>query len=393
MTHYFQTTAGSLRQALNLCGRVVHYRNTIPSLSCVCIADGKMRATDLDVAISVDLPGAGDGFAALINYRQLAASLYGLPFDAAVKLERADDGVLLRFAGARYVLSSLDADDYMHVDFKGKVIDRISEDAAFVDAVKTVFFSVSTEETRYYLNGVNFQTLETRGASAIATDGHRLTLKTLPKTKLNGSYIVGRDTCKLIQAVGVEPKKVEFVENRVRINWPGVTITSKLIDGTFPPVERVIPKADMLENTICLPIRETKQALNRIARIGSARGQRSTAVTFLLSKAGLMAAIDYSDAKAFEKIAGFNPETLTSDDFTCGYQVKYLKDCFALAKAHGHSSLKMFQADEVSPAVSNIRDDILTVLMPARAATDLSEDIFNQDFSEPAVEIKEEVPA
>src|SRR5690606_904429 len=114
-------------------------------------------------------------------------------------------------------------------------------------------FAISTEETRYYLNGIYVHTAQGGGAPtlrAVATDGHRLAQAELPlppgaegmpgviipRKTVHELHRLIEDTSGAIK-VGVSPTKVRFEIGTV-------TLTSKLIDGTFPDYGRVIPQAN-----------------------------------------------------------------------------------------------------------------------------------------------------
>jgi DNA polymerase-3 subunit beta len=141
-------------------------------------------------------------------------------------------------------------------------------------------FAISTEETRYYLNGIYLHTAQ-RGKEqtlrAVATDGHRLAQAELPAPKgavgMPG-IILPRKTVHELQrliegsegkvTVGVSPAKARFEIGTI-------TLTSKLIDGTFPDYARVIPKAN--DKKLKVANAEFINAVDRVSTIASERGR------------------------------------------------------------------------------------------------------------------------
>ena len=141
-------------------------------------------------------------------------------------------------------------------------------------------FAISTEETRYYLNGIYLHAAQ-RGKEqtlrAVATDGHRLAQAELPAPKgAEGmpGIILPRKTVhelhRLIEdsgdtvRVGVSPAKARFEIGTI-------TLTSKLIDGTFPDYGRVIPKAN--DKKLKVSNAEFMSAVDRVSTIASERGR------------------------------------------------------------------------------------------------------------------------
>ncbi|MEM9429842.1 MAG: DNA polymerase III subunit beta, partial [Pseudomonadota bacterium] len=249
----------ALLKAMNRAQSVVERRNTIPILANVLIdAEGEgisLRATDLDIevidrtAAMVLQPGA-----VTVGAHTLHDIVRKLPDGAMVEL--ADDPgsgrLSIRAGRAQFALATLPREDF-------PVMASAEYDCNFavdVQTLKRLFdkskFAISTEETRYYLNGVYMHV----GAGAdgptlrcVATDGHRLARieAELPSgaDALPGVIVPRKTVLELARLLeGDTPIAVSVSETKIRFATPEVTLTSKVIDGSFPDYARVIPQAN-----------------------------------------------------------------------------------------------------------------------------------------------------
>ena len=146
-------------------------------------------------------------------------------------------------------------------------------------------FAISTEETRYYLNGIFFHVVGEGGEArlrAVATDGHRLAKAELPAPTGSAGMpgiIVPRKTVGEIQKLLEDPASevsVSLSDTKIRLTIGDLVLTSKLIDGTFPDYERVIPKAN--DKVLTLDKAEFERAVDRVSTISADRGPRGEAV-------------------------------------------------------------------------------------------------------------------
>jgi DNA polymerase-3 subunit beta len=249
---------GDLLKALGRAQSVVERRNTIPILANVLIeAEGDaihLRATDLDIEVldkaTAMVERAG---ATTVAAHTLHEIVKKLPDGATVSLiANAETGRLEVHAGrSNFSLATLPRDDFpvmgtadypCNFSIKASVLRRLFDKAKF---------AVSTEETRYYLNGVYMHAADgANGATlrCVATDGHRL-------ARIDADLPDGADTLPGVivprKTVGELGKllsdddmtiAVSVSETKVRFATPHITLTSKVIDGTFPDYTRVIPK-------------------------------------------------------------------------------------------------------------------------------------------------------
>ncbi|WP_225028304.1 DNA polymerase III subunit beta [Xinfangfangia pollutisoli] len=323
---------GTLLKALAQAQSVVERRNTIPILANVLIeAEGNtvsFRATDLDIEVvdrapaMVERPGATTVSAVMLH-----EIVRKLPDGALVSLtEDAATGRLTVQAGrSTFSLATLPREDFpvmatseytTNFSAKAPVLRRLFDKSKF---------AISTEETRYYLNGVYMHVAQSENGQVlrcVATDGHRLARidAELPAgAEGMAGVIVPRKTVAELRKLLDDDDAVIAVsvsETKVRFATPGVTLTSKVIDGTFPDYSRVIP----MNNTRKLEVdaSEFAKAVDRVATVSS---ERSRAVKLALDEDRLILSVNAPDSGAAEEelAVAYGDERLE-----IGFNAKYL---------------------------------------------------------------------
>src|ERR1700743_2589316 len=250
----------TLLKALAHVQSVVERRNTITILANVMIAvrDGKLSltATDMEIAIVEDVAASTTRNGACTAP---AATLYEivrkLPNGAEVELDHPGGDAQLALRAGRYATSLvvLPVEDFPSMT-AGQLPHRFALSAqqlrGLIDRTR---FAISTEETRYYLNGIYLHAAESEGTRvlrAVATDGHRLARVEEPLPEGAGSVpggIIPRKTGKQLRKLLDEVTgnvEVALSDPRIQFHADAVLLTSKLIDGTFPEYDRVIPRGN-----------------------------------------------------------------------------------------------------------------------------------------------------
>jgi DNA polymerase-3 subunit beta len=322
----------ALLRAMSRAQSVVERRNTIPILANVLIeADGEQvsfRATDLDIEVIDRAPAmvtqAGATTVAAHTLHEIARKL---PDGAMVEL--TDDGISgrldVRAGRSHFSLQTLPREDFpimasaeysCNFPCSAPVLRRLFDKAKF---------AISTEETRYYLNGVYMHAAkgpEGPVLRCVATDGHRLARIDAPlptdAEELPG-VIVPRKTVGELRKLLEDDEmliRVSVSETKVRFATPEVTLTSKVIDGTFPDYARVIPtgNAKRLE----VDAKEFADAVDRVATVSS---ERSRAVKMALEDDRLVLSVNAPDAGAADEelSVAYGDEKLE-----IGFNAKYL---------------------------------------------------------------------
>jgi len=322
----------ALLRAVAQAQSVVERRNTIPILGNVLIeaADGalSLRATDLDIEVvdrtvaEVERPGA-----TTVQAHLLHEIVRKLPDGAQVQL--ADDpaaGRLTISAGrSTFTLATLPKEDFP-VMASAEYGTNFSASAG---VLRRLFdkskFAMSTEETRYYLNGVYMHVAEGEGGPVlrcVATDGHRLARIDAPLPEDAATMpgiIVPRKTVGELRKLLEDDEAqiaVSVSETKLRFATPEITLTSKVIDGTFPDYARVIPAAN--NRRLEVDAAEFARAVDRVATVSS---ERSRAVKLHLDEDRLVLSVNAPDSGAAEEelAVAYGDEALE-----IGFNAKYL---------------------------------------------------------------------
>ncbi len=328
----FSIERSALLKAVGQAQSVVERRNTIPILANVLIeADGdqvSFRATDLDIEVVDQAPAkverAGATTVSAVTLHEIVRKL---PDGALVTL--TDDGAAGRLgveAGrSNFSLATLPREDFPVMASS----EYESNFAAPAPVLRRLFdkskFAISTEETRYYLNGVYLHVADGDGKQVlrcVATDGHRLARidADLPENAENmPGVIVPRKTVGELRKLLDDDEAqiaVSVSETKIRFATPGITLTSKVIDGTFPDYSRVIPSG----NTKRLEVdaAEFAQAVDRVATVSS---ERSRAVKLSLDEDRLVLSVNAPDSGAAEEELAV---AYSDEPLEIGFNAKYL---------------------------------------------------------------------
>jgi len=352
---------------------VVERRNTIPILSNVKL-EGRpgslsLNATDMDLDIvetvnaDVSRPGATTAPA-----HTLYEIVRKLPDGSQVEIDfDADSGLLtLRSGRSKFSLSCLPVEDFPVLS-GGELPFTFTVTAAELKAlVDRTRFAISTEETRYYLNGIYLHAAT--GVSgevlrAVATDGHRLARVevTLPEGAAGmPGVIVPRKTVQEMRKLIDETEgevTVSLSETKLRFAFGDAVLTSKLIDGTFPDYERVIPADN--DKQMQVDVKSFSQAVDRVSAIST---EKSRAIKLALEKGTVtLSASSPENGSATEEIEA----QYESIPLEIGFNSRYLLDI--LGQVEGDVAT-FSMADAASPTV--VRDGVnagaIYVLMPMR---------------------------
>ncbi len=364
---------GTLLRALGHVERVVERRNTIPILSNVQLdaTDGKLAltATDLDLAIveSVDADIAETG-----TITTPAHTFYDivrkLPEGAQIELTFGGDDPRLELASGRsnFKLTCLPREDFP-VMAEGDLPHQFSIDAVELKRlIDKTRFAISTEETRYYLNGIYFHVAETGGIKtlrAVATDGHRLARVELPVPEGAAGMpgiIVPRKTINELRRLIEDfdgPIEVRLSDTKIRFDFDNAVLTSKLIDGTFPDYSRVIPASN--EKILEVDSKELSIVVDRVSTIST---EKSRAVKLNLETDRLTLTATSTESGSATEELGIS---YSAEPLEIGFNSRYLLDI--LAHVDGDQA-QILLADPASPTlVKDTADDgALFVLMPMR---------------------------
>jgi DNA polymerase-3 subunit beta len=361
----------TLLKSLGHVQSVVERRNTIPILSNVlieAIEGGGLRlmATDLDLQIvetieaNVTQPGA-----TTVSAHTLFDIARKLPEGSQVELNASEGKMQVNAGRARFNLSTLPRDDFP-VIAEGDLPTRFELPAATLrQIIDKTRFAISTEETRYYLNGIFLHVSDEAQPvlKAAATDGHRLARVTVPRpggAEGMPDVIIPRKCVAELRKLLDELEgtvQVSLSETKVRFGLGSAILTSKLIDGTFPDYSRVIPTAN--DKLLRIDPRSFEEGVDRVATIAS---EKTRAVKMALDRDRVTLSVTSPEnGTAAEEVPG----DYNADGLEIGFNARYLLDI--LGQIEG-DTVEMHLADAAAPTLlrENDKAAALYVLMPMR---------------------------
>ena len=363
----------NLLKTLSHVQSIVEKRNTIPVLSNVrieALGDGvSFKATDMDTEISeiIDAKILEKG-ATTAPAHMLYDIVRKLSDGAEIEFTYPDEkGQLTVNSGrSKFSISCIRAEDFPVISADKLPTNFAMEKEELKNVIDRTQFAVSTEETRYYLNGLYIHAKTEGGLKVlriVATDGHRLACveSPLPEGAENmAGIIVPKKTVaeirKLLDDASCEYIKLGISENKIRFTMDDVTLTSKLIDASYPDYERVIPTEN--DKHLEVNVKGLAAAVDRVSVVAEKTRAikmitKTNHVTITTSSADLGSAMEELEAK------------YEADNLEIGYNFRYLLDILAQIKGE---NVKFSFSDAMSPAILHDISDssAIYVLMPMR---------------------------
>ncbi|MDX2222031.1 MAG: DNA polymerase III subunit beta [Rhodospirillaceae bacterium] len=368
----------ALLKSLGHVQSVVERRNTIPILSNVRIDAKKgelaLNATDMDIEIAESTAAdIGKGGATTAPAHTLYEIVRKLPEGSQVEIATSSDGnqVTLSSGRSRFALACLPVEDFPALsaqagtgsDYSHTFTVAAANLKALIDRTR---FAISTEETRYYLNGIFLHAAKSDGVAvlrAVATDGHRLARVESPLPDggagMPGVIVPRKTVAELRKLIEEADGDIEIAlsDAKIRFSFDNVVLTSKLIDGTFPDYERVIPAGN--DKVLEVPRKDLFDAVDRVSAISSEKS-RSIKMTCEKGLITLSASSPEAGSATEEVEASYAAGTLE-----IGFNSRYLLDI--LQQIEGDAA-RFSMSDAASPTI--IRDvadgSAVYVLMPMR---------------------------
>ncbi len=351
---------------------VVERRNTIPILANVRMEAGdstlSLNATDMDLDIveAVDAEVAAAG-ATTVTAHILYDIVRKLPEGSQVELAGGGEGQLKLASGrSRFSLACLPTEEFPVMsggDLPHGFTLQAGDLRALIDRTR---FAISTEETRYYLNGIFLHAASRDGVDvlrAVATDGHRLASVEVPlpagAAGIPGIIVPRKMVTELRKLIdeSTDAIAIALSETKIRFTFDNTELTSKLIDGTFPDYERVIPTGNDKQMEV-----DRKLFAAAVDRVSAISSEKSRAVKLSLSSGTLVLSASSPDSgSATEELE----VTYQGESMEIGFNSRYLLDItHQIQSGDAHLSL----ADAASPTILRDAGDAsaLYVLMPMR---------------------------
>lgn len=360
---------GDLLATLYWMQSIVERRNTMPILANVLIESQKneirLTATDLEVGVRGYVEGevVKEG-TVTINAKKLYEIVREVPTDQ-VQLKRLEnDWVEIKSGKSVFKIVGMEAREFPQFPkFDGKGLSTTPA-STIRQMIERTIFSVSTDETRYSLNGVFIEEGDGGKVRMVSTDGHRLAFeeRALGSLGLTKGVILPRkglaELKKLLDSGEDEVVSIGFRENMGLVVKNKVELFMRLIDGDFPDYTKVIPKGN--PNVARIEHNELLQALRRVSILSSERYK------------GIR--MDFSDGSV--SISANNPDLgeateeidaeYSGKPVSIGFNARYLLDVLGVLSGEGEIEIEL--KDELSPSVIRKRgqEGYLYVLMPMR---------------------------
>ena len=358
----------SLLRPLGHVQSVVERRNTIPILANVVLraeeGELSLTATDMDMDIATEV---GCSVMTAGTTTLSAHLLYDiarkLPDGAEVEIAVNDGHAMVSAGRSSFRLPTLPVEDFPAISSNELPVNFSLTAADMRDLIDATRFAISTEETRYYLNGIYIHKAESGELCAVATDGHRLamTRQALPSGAAQmPSIILPRKAVSELRKLLDDfdgDVLIGLSETRAGFRFGVVRLTSKLIDGTFPDYTRVIPVGN--DRIMQVDVSAFSAAVDRVSTIASEKsrsvkmGLRSGVLTLSASNT------DASSATEELEVSYDGPE------MEIGFNARYLLD---IAGQVNSDMVEFALADQGSPSLVRAPGDeaSLFVLMPMR---------------------------
>ncbi|MGQ5700791.1 DNA polymerase III subunit beta [Sandaracinobacteroides sp. A072] len=359
----------TLLKALGHVQSVVERRNTIPILSNVLLsAEGetlKLMATDLDLQIVEEAPATVEtAGATTVSAHTLFDIVRKIPDGAQVTLDATGQKMVVQAGRARFQLQTLPREDFPVIGESDLPVSFALPAATLVMLIDRTRFAISTEETRYYLNGIFLHAPAGLGTlRAVATDGHRLARVEIPLPEGAASMpdiIIPRKCVAEVRKLLDERDgdvEIALSPSKIRFRIGAAVLTSKLIDGTFPDYSRVIPTAN--DRLLRIDPAALAEGVDRVTAIAS---EKTRAVKLGLDRDRVSLSVTSAEnGTASEDV----PADYSAEAFDVGFNSRYLLDI--LAQISGNA-VEIHMADAAAPTL--IREgegsEALYVLMPMR---------------------------
>jgi DNA polymerase-3 subunit beta len=370
----FSIERSLLLKALTHVQSVVERRNTIAILSNVKIelAEGTLRltATDMDIAMSETVPADVTQEGALtVPAHTFYDIIRKLPDGAQVQLTgqaQGDGKLTIKSGSCEFTLSCLPAADFPVLEqdeYSHQFTLNVSEVIGLVDKTR---FAISTEETRYYLNGIYLHALEEGATStlcAVATDGHRLAKidVTLPEgaSGMPGVIVPRKTVAELRKLVdeAEETVSISLSQTKIRFVCGNAILTSKLIDGSFPDYTKVIPSSN--DKILEVSTAGFSQAVDRVSTISS---DKTRAIKLVVEKGRLiLSATNEENGSANEALEA----SYDSDSIDIGFNSRYVLEMLSCFEG---DSVQFTFSDGGAPALVKDPANVsaVYVIMPMR---------------------------
>jgi len=358
-------------KGLSLVQSIVERKTTMPILANVLLDASKknlsITATDLEVGVNCSYPAdvLSEG-KVTVHAKSLYDIVKELPEDTIHFTVKDGNWVEITCGKSSFRIVGLSPEEFPELPTKGTGETKRTDASVVREMIEKTAFAMSTDETRYNLNGVYTDLScgdDGKTVQMVATDGHRLSIvKRDVGTKWNfpkGGIVPRKGVMELkkLAEAGDSPIDMWADKKHVIAYRDNTTLVIRLIDGQFPPYEQVVPKKT--KRTVIVNRNELIHALKRVSVLST---DRSRGVKFTFSPGNLDISASNPDlGEAKEEL----PAQYKGESFEVGFNAKYFIDALAAIKDE-QAILQL--SDETSPCIlaSEYDKNFTHVIMPMR---------------------------
>lgn len=364
----FEVAKNVLLKAISSVNGAVEKKNTIPVLQNIKIeaVDDKitLHATDMDILVTstfeADMKTSGS---TTVPAQMFFDIVRKIPESAKIMISQESDSILqIKSGKSKYSLPCIDSSEFPSLS-EGELSSEITVDGeALSNMIDKTRFAISSDETRYYLNGLYLQAMERESGfelRTVATDGHRLALSFLPSSlKESFGVILPKKSVNEIRRIIDGNKEIKIAVSRVKIKIiaNNTTIISKLIDGDFPDYEKVLPK-----NNSQIAVINKKAFFECVDRVSTVATDKHRSVKLILENGKMNLQVSTNDGSfAYEEL----DVNYVGEKIETGFNSRYLLDIIGQIQ---QEELLMRFKDSFSPALIEAKElNSVFVIMPVR---------------------------
>ncbi len=360
---------GDLLATLYWTQSIVERRNTMPILANVLIESQKneirVTATDLEVGVRGTIEAqVGKEGTVTVNAKKLYEIIREIP-NEEINLKRLENQwVEITSGRSVFKVVGMDAREFPQFPLVDSKTMSTTSAVTLKGMIERTIFAVSTDETRYSLNGVFVEQGEGGKVKMVATDGHRLAFEeqVLGPLGLSKGVILPRkglaELKKLLDSSAEGVISISLQENMALLTRGHVELFMRLVDGDFPDYTKVIPKGN--PNIVKVEHEDLLQALRRVSILSSER-YKGIKMEFSSAKVSISA----NNPDLGEAVEEIDAE-YEGRPIAIGFNARYLLD--VLTVLGGEGSINVELKDELSPSVIRKfgNEGYLYVLMPMR---------------------------
>jgi DNA polymerase-3 subunit beta len=353
-------------EGLSLVQSVVSPRTTLPILSNVLLeasGDGlQLTTTDLEVGIQAGInANVEQEGATTLPAKKLMMIVKELPSGMVTLEVGADNVAVLKSGNGVYRIRGLSRDEFPPLPRFQDVAEFTLPQGGLAGGLKKTSYAMSTDETRYVLNGVYCQFAEGK-LSLVATDGRRLAMMELsapisPEEDLK-IILPSKAVNELQKLLGDSGEvKVRISQNRASFELNNLLLITQLVDGNYPNFRQVIPTE--MKERITL---ERETFLSTVKRVAILASDKSSIVKLSFSDGNLKVVADTPDIGEAEEDL---PILYKGEAFSVAFNPEFL---MAPLRNLPDDEVYLEVIDGMSPGVLKVKEPFLYVIMPMRIA-------------------------